>query len=135
MAFARQHEHSMTAETSRIKTKLSNLNALLSDLESQLDPILSKPLPETIVGLELIQQAKLQTVLPYLVYDLVFSESASLTAAYMLTRLLVYLKAKGTDPKTHAVVAELVGDHRPEYDTSINETRTECDNILIRSRR
>jgi len=123
----------MTAETSRIKTKLADLNALLSDLESQLEPILSKPLPETIIGLELIQQAKLQTVLPYLVYDLVFSEVTSLTAVPMLTRLLVYLKAKGIDPKTHAVVAELVGDHQPEYGTFISEIRTEYDNILIRS--
>lgn len=55
----------MTAETNKIKTKLSNLDALLSNLESQLEPILSKPLPETIAGLTLIQQAKLQTVLPY----------------------------------------------------------------------
>lgn len=101
----------MAAETNKIKTKLSNLDALLSNLESQLEPILSKPLPETIAGLTLIQQAKLQTVLPYLVYDLVFSVLSSFIDISMLTRLIVYLKAKGADPKTHAVVAELVGDH------------------------
>ncbi|KAF5352705.1 hypothetical protein D9756_005859 [Leucocoprinus leucothites] len=81
----------MAAETNKIKAKLANLDSSLSDLESSLEPILSQSLPESIIGLEVIQQAKLQTLLPYLVYDLVF----------------IYLKAKGVDPKTHSVISEL----------------------------
>ncbi|KXN88892.1 Nuclear nucleic acid-binding protein C1D [Leucoagaricus sp. SymC.cos] len=81
----------MAAESSKIKAKLANLNASLSELESLLEPLLSQSLPETLIGLEPIQQAKLQTVLPYLVYDLMF----------------IYLKAQGIDPKTHTVVPEL----------------------------
>lgn len=64
----------MAAETNKIKAKLANLNTSLSEVEYLLEPILSQSLLETIFELETIQQAKLQTVLPYLVYDLVFSE-------------------------------------------------------------
>ncbi|KAF8910068.1 hypothetical protein CPB84DRAFT_1764539, partial [Gymnopilus junonius] len=55
------------------------------------EPLFSQTLPETLVGLEPLQQAKLQTVLPYLIYDLVF----------------IYLKSRGIDPKTHPVISEL----------------------------
>ncbi|KII93962.1 hypothetical protein PLICRDRAFT_171658 [Plicaturopsis crispa FD-325 SS-3] len=81
----------MTSETNRLKARLSTLSDSLDDLETQLAPLLAQTLPETVVGLETIQQAKLQTVLPYLVYDLVF----------------IYLKSKGIDPKTHPVYGEL----------------------------
>lgn len=63
----------MTAETSKIKTKLAALSASFDDLETQLEPLFSQSLPETIIALEPLQQAKLQTLLPYLVYDLIFS--------------------------------------------------------------
>ncbi|KAH7922799.1 hypothetical protein BV22DRAFT_1037119 [Leucogyrophana mollusca] len=81
----------MASETTRLRAKLSMMDASLDELEAQLDPLISKSLPETLVGLETIQQAKLQVALPYLVYDLVF----------------IYLKARGIDPKTHPVVTEL----------------------------
>lgn len=63
----------MTTETEKVKAKLSTLSSSLDELEAQLEPLFSQTLPETIVALETIQQAKLQTVLPYLVYDLIFS--------------------------------------------------------------
>jgi len=63
----------MAAETNRLKSKLSTLNASLDDIEAQLEPLLAQSLPETVLGLETIQQAKLQVVLPYLVYNLIFS--------------------------------------------------------------
>jgi exosome complex protein LRP1 len=72
----------MAAETSKIKAKLAKLNDSLSELESMLEPILSQSLPETMIGLEHIQQAKLQTVLPYLVYDLVFSKYGARTGSF-----------------------------------------------------
>ncbi|KAF7347392.1 Nuclear nucleic acid-binding protein C1D [Mycena venus] len=59
---------------------------------NQASPRFSRKLsPETTVALAPIEQAKLQTLLPYIVYDLVF----------------IYLKSKGIDPKTHPVVGEL----------------------------
>ncbi|KAF8167416.1 Sas10/Utp3/C1D family-domain-containing protein [Crassisporium funariophilum] len=105
----------MTAETSKIKAKLAALTSSFDDLEAQLEPLFSQTLPETIVGLEPIQQAKLQTVLPYLVYDLIF----------------IYLKTKGIDPKTHPVVPEL--DRIRQYFEKISNAekppakRTEID--------
>lgn len=81
----------MTSETNKVKAKLAALSASFDDLEAELEPLFSQTLPETIIGLESIQKAKLQTVLPYLVYDLIF----------------IYLKSKGIDPKTHPVVPEL----------------------------
>lgn len=63
----------MTSETSKLKARLDTLFSSLDELEDYLEPLLSQSLPETIVGLEPLQQAKLQTVLPYLVYDLIFS--------------------------------------------------------------
>ncbi|ESK96191.1 exosome-associated family protein [Moniliophthora roreri MCA 2997] len=78
-------------ETRKAKSRLANLSASLDELEGHLQPLLSKTLPETLLALEPLQQAKLLTDIPYLVYDLVF----------------IYLKSRGVDPKTHPVVPEL----------------------------
>ena len=66
------------ANTSKLNARLSALSSSLDELESVLDPLFLQTLPETIVGLEPLQQAKLQTALPYVVYDLVFSAFRSL---------------------------------------------------------
>ncbi|KDQ63185.1 hypothetical protein JAAARDRAFT_147233 [Jaapia argillacea MUCL 33604] len=81
----------MAADANRLRTRLAALSSSLDDLSEQLEPLLSQTLPESLLPLETIQQAKLQVALPYLVYDLVF----------------IYLKTKGIDPKTHPVIAEL----------------------------
>lgn len=60
-------------DTNKLHSKLSLLNDALDDLEANLEPLLAQTLPESVIALETIQQAKLQVVLPYLVYDLVFS--------------------------------------------------------------
>ena len=73
----------MTTQTEKTKAKLATLSSSFDDLEVLLDPLFAQTLPETIVGLEPLQQAKLQTVLPYLVYDLVFSVSSSMSLAEM----------------------------------------------------
>lgn len=64
----------MADDTDKIKRQLANLSGSLTELETYLEPLLAKSLPETLVGLDTIQQAKLQTVVPYVVYDLVFSQ-------------------------------------------------------------
>ncbi|EPT03438.1 hypothetical protein FOMPIDRAFT_1116381 [Fomitopsis schrenkii] len=81
----------MDADSQRLRAKVAALNNSLDDLESQLEPLMAQTLPESLVGLETIQQAKLQVALPYLVYDLIF----------------IYLKTRGIEPKTHPVIAEL----------------------------
>ncbi|KAJ7665201.1 Sas10/Utp3/C1D family-domain-containing protein [Mycena polygramma] len=81
----------MTTETTKLKAKLASLTSSLDGLESSLAPLFAQTLPETTVALTPIEQAKLQTLLPYIVYDLVF----------------IYLKSKGVDPKTHPVIGEL----------------------------
>jgi exosome complex protein LRP1 len=63
----------MTTETTKLKAKLASLTSSLSALESTLAPLFAQTLPETTVALTAIEQAKLQTLLPYIVYDLVFS--------------------------------------------------------------
>ncbi|KAF4604791.1 hypothetical protein EYR40_003573 [Pleurotus pulmonarius] len=74
-----------------VRRKVAAVDASLDQLERELEPLLSQSLPETLLGLETIQQAKLQTLIPYLLYDLVF----------------IYLKTKGIDPRTHPVISEL----------------------------
>ncbi|KAH9837349.1 uncharacterized protein C8Q71DRAFT_597725 [Rhodofomes roseus] len=81
----------MDADSQRLRAKVAALNGSMDDLETQLEPLLAQTLPESLVGLETIQQAKLQVALPYLVYDLIF----------------IYLKTRGIDPKTHPVISEL----------------------------
>ncbi|OBZ79810.1 Nuclear nucleic acid-binding protein C1D [Grifola frondosa] len=81
----------MLDDSDKLHAKLSALTDSLDDLEAKLDPLFAQTLPESVVGLETIQQAKLQVVLPYLVYDLIF----------------IYLKTRGIDPKTHPVITEL----------------------------
>lgn len=63
----------MSDETDKLKNKLLALGNSLDDLETQLEPLFAQTLPETVVDLDTIQQAKLQVVIPYLVYDLIFS--------------------------------------------------------------
>ena len=63
----------MTSQTEKAKAKLASLSSSFDDLQAHLEPLFAQTLPETVLGLEPIQQAKLQTVLPYLVYDLIFS--------------------------------------------------------------
>ena len=104
----------MTVETSKIKSKLAALSVSFDDLEAHLEPLFSQPFPETIIALEPVQQAKLQTLVPYLVYDLIFSSVSkkyhrSLTML-MIRNATVYLKTRGIDPKTHPVVPELVSN-------------------------
>ncbi|KAK7058598.1 hypothetical protein VNI00_002234 [Paramarasmius palmivorus] len=82
---------SAATETRKAKSRLANLSASLDELDAHLQPLLSQTLPETLLTLEPLQQAKLLTGIPYLVYDLVF----------------IYLKSRGIDPKTHPVIPEL----------------------------
>lgn len=100
----------MTSETQDLKLKLQSFSSDFSDLEDQLAPLFTQSLSETLVNLEPIQEAKLQTALAYIVYDLIFSQylcEYRLGSSHIDT--IVYLKTKGIDPKTHPVVSELVG--------------------------
>ena len=65
----------MASETAKAKAQLSKLSTSLEELEEILEPLFAQSLPESLLALEPIQQAKLQTVIPYLVYDLNFSAS------------------------------------------------------------
>jgi exosome complex protein LRP1 len=74
----------MTNESKRLRAKLASLNLSLDELEAQLEPLFSQSLPETVVGLDKIQQAKLQVAVPYLVQGLSFGtldQSAGVTLA------------------------------------------------------
>lgn len=66
----------MTSDYAKLRSRLSALEASLDDLEAQLDPLLSQTLPETLAGLDTMQQAKLQVALPYLVNGLIFGPHA-----------------------------------------------------------
>lgn len=103
----------MASETAKAKAQLSKLSTSLEELEEILEPLFAQSLPESLLALEPIQQAKLQTVIPYLVYDLNFSASCSPCTRKLLdpSDLLVLLKTQGIDPKTHPVVPELVSLH------------------------
>ncbi|KAF8831944.1 hypothetical protein HHX47_DHR1000984 [Lentinula edodes] len=82
-----------SAETRKAKSRLKVLSSSLTEIEAAIAPLSSgeRTLPEILLTLEPLEQAKLQTTLPYLVYDLIF----------------IYLRTRGIDPKTHPVVTEL----------------------------
>ncbi|KAJ3802222.1 Sas10/Utp3/C1D family-domain-containing protein [Lentinula aff. detonsa] len=82
-----------SAETEKAKSRLKVLSSSLDEVEAAIAPLLSgeQTLPEILLTFEPLEQAKLQTVLPYLVYDLIF----------------IYLRTRGIDPKSHPVVTEL----------------------------
>ncbi|EIM83619.1 uncharacterized protein STEHIDRAFT_149083 [Stereum hirsutum FP-91666 SS1] len=103
----------MADDTSKVKAKADTLSNSLSQLESTLEPLFAKSLPETTLGLDTIQQAKLQVAIPYLVYDLVF----------------IYLKTRGIDPKTHPVIAEL--DRIRQYFDKIKEAEDPAKRSLV----
>ena len=64
----------MSDDAEKLLTKLDLLNDSLDALEEKLEPLLSQTLPESLLPLETIQQVKLNVAIPYLVYDLVFSQ-------------------------------------------------------------
>ena len=107
----------MSTDTSKFRNKIAKLNKSFHELESKLEPLLVQPLDETVLGFDAIQQAKLLVIVPYVVYDLMFGRLGpfffSFPSFVALTRLRdghapVYLKARGIDPMTHPVIAELV---------------------------
>lgn len=53
---------------------LSHLNDGLDNLEELLKPLLSKPLQDTQETLEPLQKARLNTLIGYIVHDLVWSK-------------------------------------------------------------
>jgi exosome complex protein LRP1 len=63
----------MADDGAKLRKKLASLMSSLGDLEAQLAPLLTQSLPEATAGLDTVQQAKLHVLVPYLVYDLVFS--------------------------------------------------------------
>ena len=72
----------MAEDTAKVSAKLAALNLSLDELETMLEPLFTQSLPETVAGLETIQQAKLQVALPYVLYDLIFSAHAILPDAF-----------------------------------------------------
>jgi hypothetical protein len=70
----RDERLAMSTSTGKLKAKLSALNLSLDELEAELEPLLAQTLPETVVNLAPVQQAKLQVLLPYLVHGLIFGE-------------------------------------------------------------
>jgi hypothetical protein len=60
-------------DTDKLRARVATLDKLLGDFDGQLDDLFAKSLPETLLGLDTLQQAKLQVTIPYLVYDLVIS--------------------------------------------------------------
>jgi hypothetical protein len=126
----------MADETTKLNSLLSTLNSSLRELEAHLEPLFAQPLPELVPKLHTIQQAKLHVVLPYLIYDLLFSAFEPSRSTLVLTRFSsVYLKSRGIDPKTHPVVSELVC--HTTHDRSSKPTsfhlRTEYDSTLKKS--
>ncbi|KAF5332769.1 hypothetical protein D9611_005095 [Ephemerocybe angulata] len=94
----------MSIEISKLNSRVNTLSNSLDDLEGILESLFSQTLPETVLNLEPLQQAKLQTDVPYVIYDLVF----------------MYLKLKGIDPKGHPVIGEL--DRIRQYFDKISHT-------------
>jgi len=80
-----------TTSESEPLTVLETLNTDLDSFEEILKPLLEKPLNDSLPGLELLQKAKANVLLGYIIHDLVW----------------IFLKTKGIDPATHPVIAEL----------------------------
>ena len=55
--------------------KVKALSNSLDEFSDNLEQLLSRSLPETLLSLDNLQQAKLQVALPYLINDLIFSEN------------------------------------------------------------
>ena len=90
----------MSDDTLKIRRKISTLASSLDDLETSLTALSSQSLPDLVMGLDTIQQAKLQVVIPYLAYDLVFSPSYFSLHAVLPTGMSYSLfKDKGSGPE------------------------------------
>ena len=136
------HRPVMSTDTTKFRSKLAKLDKSLDELESQLEPLFAQSLPESLLALDTIQQAKLQVIIPYVVYDLVFGKRARGVldrtdpgADVLFFSLAVYLKSRGIDPKTHRVIGELVRVLSGASPTQIDKriSRNAFVNTLTRS--
>merc|ERR1711865_337312 len=97
---------------------VSQLDACLTDVESQLRPLSSKPLKELQAGLPPLEAAKLNVVGAFAINTLFY----------------IFLKTQGVDPAKHPVKAEL--DRVKTYfkkirDASQGTTATEANNAQL----
>jgi len=79
------------SERKEAAVALTIMKASLEDLKAALAPTLGRLLDETLEPFDLLQKAKMNVLLSYITHNLVW----------------VYLRATGTDPRTHAVMVEL----------------------------
>lgn len=63
----------MSTSKKKMIAKVASLSDSLDQLEAKLEPLFMQTLPETLVSLDTLQQAKMQVLLPYLINDLIFS--------------------------------------------------------------
>lgn len=63
------------------KAALKKVDGALDELEATLEPLLEKPLHETLAGLDRLQQAKLCATIPYVVNNLVWGSSIPLSGS------------------------------------------------------
>ena len=66
---------------------LDHLNDALDNLEQVVHQLTDTPLDDTLDVLDTLQRAKLQSLIPYILYDLVFSAFASPTSRSSLADL------------------------------------------------
>merc|ERR1712195_126857 len=97
---------------------VAQLDACLSDVESQLRPLFSKPLKELQAGLPPLEAAKLNVVGAYAINTLFY----------------IFLKTQGVDPTKHPVKAEL--ERVKTYFKKIRETAqgattTDASNVQL----
>lgn len=63
----------MSKSLEKLQSKLLATNDALDELEDALEPLLARPLAETLSELDNAQKAQMNVLLPYIVYDLIFS--------------------------------------------------------------
>lgn len=64
----------MDADAAKYRKVVEKLNDALDGLEESLEPLLAKPMSETLTGMTAaLDQAKLNVLVPYMVHDLIFS--------------------------------------------------------------
>ena len=130
-------------DTNKLRARVATLDKLLDDFDGQLDDLLAKSLPETLLGLDTLQQAKLQVTIPYLVYDLVISASLSLDLQSEATETATFLNSLSKDegdrpqdtfrlPRTGVLLPPSV-DLAPPNSTTAWTHRNASKNILRKS--
>jgi len=97
----------MSLSEADVKKSLAELDVLVKDIQSLLDPMLGKPIQETLNDKDPLENAKLQISLAYAMNTLYFCNYLDASPSLFMF-LLVYMRLQNANLTDHPILKDIV---------------------------